>query len=140
MSRDSIGEQIEKGRLKGDIPLFHVGDTIHVHLRIADGATKERIQVFTGTVIARTGGGLSETFSLYRFIYGCGIERVFPLHSPRIAKIEVSSSGEVRRAKLYYLRGKAGKAIKLKERLRRTLPERERGGEVALENPSLSAE
>src|SRR5690606_27616296 len=95
---------------------FNVGDTIKVHIRIIEGE-KERIQIFTGTVIARKGAGISETFSLYRVAYKTGMERVFPLHSPRIAKIEVMSAGKVRRAKLYYLRGATGKAAKVKGKI-----------------------
>ena len=116
MSQNALIEEIEAVQLKKDIPPFNVGDTIKVHIRIIEGE-KERIQVFTGTVIARKGSGLSETFSLYRVAYGTGMERVFSLHSPRIAKIEVARSGSVRRAKLYYLRGTSGKAAKVKEKL-----------------------
>ncbi|MCB1106511.1 MAG: 50S ribosomal protein L19 [Chlamydiia bacterium] len=116
MSRDALLEEIETSQLRGEIPHFNVGDTIKVHIRIIEG-DKERIQVFTGTVIARKGSGLSETFSMYRVAYGAGMERVFSLHSPRIAKIEVVRSGKVRRAKLYYLRGAAGKAAKVKEKI-----------------------
>ena len=108
--------KIENVQLKKDIPNFRVGDTIRVHTRIIEGQ-KERIQVFTGTVIARKGSGLSETFSLHRVAYGEGMERVFPLNSPRIAKIEVIKEGHVRRAKLYYLRGTSGKASKVKGRI-----------------------
>lgn len=116
MSQDALIEQIEAEQLKKDIPHFNVGDTIKVHVRIIEGE-KERIQVFTGTVIARKGSGLSETFSMYRIAYGKRMERVFSLHSPRIAKIEVVRSGKVRRAKLYYLRGATGKAAKVKEKI-----------------------
>ncbi len=116
MSRDALLEEIETSQLKQDIPHFNVGDTIKVHIRIIEG-DKERVQIFTGTVIARKGSGLSETFSLYRVAYGSGMERVFSLHSPRIAKIEVMRQGKVRRAKLYYLRGTAGKAAKVKEKI-----------------------
>ena len=118
MSRDALLEEIETSQLKADIPHFNVGDTIKVHIRIIEGE-KERTQVFTGTVIARKGSGISETFSMYRVAYGAGMERVFPLHSPRIAKIEVIRLGKVRRAKLYYLRGTAGKAAKVKEKIGR---------------------
>lgn len=118
MSCDPLLEEIEADHLKKEVPHFDVGDTVKVHTRIIEGE-KERIQVFTGAVIARKGSGLSETFSLYRVAYGCGMERVFPLHSPRIAKIEVASLGRVRRAKLYYLRGRAGKAVKIRERIRK---------------------
>ncbi len=116
MSRDALLEEIETNQLKKDIPHFNVGDTIKVHIRIIEGE-KERIQVFTGTVIARRGSGLSETFAMYRIAYGTRMERVFSLHSPRISKIEVMRSGKVRRAKLYYLRGTAGKAAKVKEKI-----------------------
>lgn len=116
MSREALLEEIEAEQLKQDIPHFNVGDTIKVHIRIIEGE-KERIQVFTGTVIGRKGSGLSETFSMYRIAYGTRMERVFSLHSPRIAKIEVVRSGKVRRAKLYYLRGAAGKAAKVKEKI-----------------------
>ena len=116
MSREALLEEIEADQLKQDIPHFNVGDTIKVHIRIIEGE-KERIQVFTGTVIGRKGSGLSETFSMYRIAYGTRMERVFSLHSPRIAKIEVVRLGKVRRAKLYYLRGAAGKAAKVKEKI-----------------------
>jgi len=116
MSKAAAIQRLEKKHLKSDIPEFNVGDTIRVHTRIIEGE-KERIQVFMGTVIARTGTGLSETFSLHRVAYGEGMERVFPLHSPRIAKIEVVKEGKVRRAKLYYLRGTSGKKAKVKGRV-----------------------
>ena len=115
MGRCAIIEKLESQQLKKTIPDFRVGDTIRVSLRIIEG-DKERIQMFTGTVIARTGSGLSETFSLHRVAYGEGMERVFMLHSPRISKIEVTKEGDVRRAKLYYLRGTSGKAAKVKGR------------------------
>ncbi len=116
MSRHVLIEELERAHLKEDIPPFTVGDTLKIHVRIIEGE-KERIQVFTGTVIARKGGGLSETVSLYRVAYGAGMERVFLLHSPRIAKIEVARQGKVRRSKLYYLRGAKGKAAKVKEKI-----------------------
>lgn len=116
MKRNAVIARIESEQLKKDVPNFKVGDTIRVHTRIIEGE-KERIQVFTGTVIARKGAGLSETFSLHRVAYGEGMERVFPLHSPRIAKIEVVKEGHVRRAKLYYLRGTSGKASKVRGRI-----------------------
>jgi large subunit ribosomal protein L19 len=109
-------QQLEADQLKKDIPEFHVGDTISVHQKIAEG-DKERIQLFTGTVIARRGGGLSETITLYRHSYGAGIERIFLLHSPKVAKIEVVKMGKVRKGKLYYLRGTSGKASKVKEHI-----------------------
>jgi len=116
MKQCELIQSIEKEHLKSDLPNFKVGDTISVHTRIIEGE-KERIQVFTGTVIARKGTGLSATISLYRVSYGSGMERVFLLHSPRIAKIEVIKSGKVRKAKLYYLRGVSGKAAKVKEQI-----------------------
>lgn len=116
MSRSQVMEKVEKPFLKADIPTFHVGDTVRVHTRIIEGS-KERIQVFEGTVIARKGSGVSETFSLHRVAYGEGMERVFLLHSPRIAKIEVIREGDVRRAKLYYLRGTFGKKSRVKARV-----------------------
>jgi large subunit ribosomal protein L19 len=96
---------------------FKVGDTVRVHLRILEEeGQKERIQIFMGTVIAKKGQGLSETFSVYRNAYGCSMERIFVLHSPKISKIEVVSSGQVCRSKLYYLRGVSGRKAKLKEK------------------------
>lgn len=116
MSKAAIIKKLEQKQLKKDVARFHVGDTVRVHTRIIEGE-KERIQVFTGTVIARKGTGLSETFSVHRVAYGEGMERVFPLHSPRIAKIEVVKEGHVRRGKLYYLRGTSGKASKVRGRI-----------------------
>ncbi len=116
MKQCRLIQSIEEEQLKTDIPIFQVGDSISVHTRIIEGE-KERIQVFTGTVIARQGRGLSATVSLYRVSYGSGMERVFLIHSPRIAKIEVIKYGKVRKSKLYYLRGVSGKAAKVKERL-----------------------
>lgn len=109
-------EEFESEQLKKDIPGFEIGDTVRISTRIVEGE-KERVQVFQGTVIARKGNGLSETFSLHRVSYGEGMERVFCLHSPRIVNIEVIKKGDVRRSKLYYLRGKTGKAAKVKERI-----------------------
>jgi large subunit ribosomal protein L19 len=109
-------QELEAKQLKSDIPEFRIGDTLNIHTRIIEGE-KERIQLFSGTVIARRGSGLAETISLYRVAYGAGIERVFPIHSPRIAKIEVARSGKVRRAKLYELRGASGKKAKVEGRL-----------------------
>jgi large subunit ribosomal protein L19 len=98
-----------------DIAAFEIGDTVDVHQRILEGA-KERIQIFQGVVIARKGEGLQEMFTVRRIVQGEGVERVFPVHSPRIAKVEVKRTGEVRRAKLYYLRDRVGKATRLRER------------------------
>ena len=108
---------VEKYWLKEDPPQFDIGDTVDVHLKILEG-NKERIQVFTGVVISRSGSGSREMFSVRRIVAGEGVERKFPLHSPRIEKVEVKRSGVVRRAKLYFLRDRIGKAVRLKERRR----------------------
>jgi large subunit ribosomal protein L19 len=110
-----ILEKVEKASLKEDPPQFEIGDTVDVHTRIMEG-DKERIQIFNGTVIAKSGAGSREMFTVRRIVQGEGVERKFPLHSPRIAKVEVKRSGVVRRAKLYYLRDRVGKAVRLKER------------------------
>ena len=106
---------VEKTSMKQDVPQFEIGDTVDVHTRILEGE-KERTQVFTGTVIARCGSGTREMFTVRRIVAGEGVERKFPLHSPRIAKIEITRSAVVRRAKLYFLRDRVGKAVRLKER------------------------
>ena len=109
-------QQISKESFKQDVPKFMIGDTVKVHVLIQEG-NKERIQIFEGTVIARKHGGISETFTVRRVSYGVGVERVFPLHSPHIAKVEVVRHGKVRRGKLYYLRNRVGKAAKVKEKI-----------------------
>ena len=101
-------------QLKTEAPTVRVGDTVKVHNRIKEG-TRERIQIFEGTVIAKHGGGISETFTVRRVSYGVGTEKTFPIHSPNVVKVDVVRSGKVRRAKLYYLRDKVGKEAKLKE-------------------------
>lgn len=106
---------ITKDQLRTDHPDFRPGDTVKVHVKVVEG-TRERIQVFEGVVIKRQNGGISETFTVRKLSYGVGVERTFPLHSPRVAKIEVSRRGIVRRAKLYYLRNLRGKAARIKER------------------------
>ena len=106
---------VEDTQKKTDIPKFQIGDTIDIHQRILEGQ-KERIQIFNGVVIARKGGGTRESVTVRRIVQGEGVERVFPLHSPKIAKIEVKRAGKVRRAKLYYLRDRVGKATRVKER------------------------
>lgn len=106
---------VEEANLKKDVPQFTVGDQVEVHQRILEGQ-KERIQVFSGTVISRRGDGMREMFTVRRIVQGEGVERVFPLHSPKIAKVEVKRTGRVRRAKLYYLRERVGKATRLRER------------------------
>ncbi len=106
---------VEKSYLKEEMPQFEIGDTVNVHCRILEGA-KERIQIFSGTVIARSGSGTREMFLVRRIVGGEGVERKFPVQSPRIAKIEVTRHGVVHRAKLYFLRDRIGKAVRLKER------------------------
>src|SRR5438445_4018187 len=106
---------VEEAGAKKDAPEFSIGDQVDVHQRILEGQ-KERIQVFSGTVISRRGDGLREMFTVRRIVQGEGVERIFPLHSPKIAKVEVKRTGEVRRAKLYYLRDRVGKATRLRER------------------------
>ncbi|OGN63988.1 MAG: 50S ribosomal protein L19, partial [Chlamydiae bacterium RIFCSPHIGHO2_12_FULL_49_9] len=102
-------EELEASYIKKEVPAFNIGDTVRVNTRIIEGE-KERVQAFTGTVVAKKGSGLSETFTLYRNAYGSSMDRVFLLHSPRITGIEVIRPGKVRRAKLYYLRGRSGKS------------------------------
>ena len=111
----NIIEILEKEQLRSDIPAFGPGDTVRVHARIVEG-TRERIQVLEGVVIGRQGTGVRETFTVRRIASGVGVERLFPVHSPRIAKIEVTRRGIVRRAKLYYLRGLTGKAARIREK------------------------
>ena len=110
-----IMELVEKTSLKEETPQFEIGDTVDVHNKILEG-NKERIQVFSGTVIAKSGSGSREMFTVRRIVSGEGVERKFPLHSPRIAKVEVKRSSVVRRAKLYFLRDRIGKSVRLKER------------------------
>lgn len=107
-------EEITKDQLKTDLPEFRAGDTVKVHVKVVEG-NRERIQVFEGVVIKRQNGGISETFTVRKISYGVGVERTFPVHSPRLAKIEVTRRGKVRRAKLYYLRNLRGKAARIKE-------------------------
>ena len=107
-------KMIAQDSIKAEPPVITVGDTVKVHVKIREGE-KERIQVFEGTVIARKGSGISETFTVRRVSYGVGVERVFPVHSPNVAKVETVRYGKVRRAKLYYLRSRAGKAAQVKE-------------------------
>src|SRR5947207_9658048 len=114
MNQDIL-KLVEKTSLKTEVPKFAVGDTVDVHTKILEGE-KERIQIFTGVIIARAGSGSRATFTVRRIVQGEGVERKFPLHSPKIAKVEVKRSGVVRRAKLYFLRDRVGKAVRLKER------------------------
>lgn len=115
--RNRLLTLVEDAARKQDIPAFEIGDQVDVHQRILEGS-KERVQVFSGTVIARRGAGMREMFTVRRIVQGEGVERIFPLNSPKIAKIEVKRTGQVRRAKLYYLRDRVGKATRLRERKR----------------------
>lgn len=105
-------------QLKTEVPAFSIGDTVRVHNKIKEG-NRERVQMFEGTVIARHGGGISETFTVRRISYGVGVEKTFPIHSPNVEKVDVIRRGSVRRAKLYYLRDKVGKDAKVKEKITR---------------------
>ncbi len=107
-------EQISKSSMKADVPEINVGDTVRVQVRIQEADGKFRLQAFEGTVIAKKHGGISETFTVRRVAHGVGIERVFPVHSPAVDRVEIVRKGVVRRAKLYYLRGRVGKAAKVK--------------------------
>ncbi|MGA4669866.1 50S ribosomal protein L19 [Propionibacteriaceae bacterium Y1923] len=106
---------VDAGSLRDDIPAFRAGDSVKVHVKVVEG-NRSRVQVFAGVVLARTGGGVRESFTVRKVSFGTGVERTFPLHSPIIDKIEVERHGDVRRAKLYYLRGLRGKAAKIKEK------------------------
>ncbi|HDG3802164.1 TPA: 50S ribosomal protein L19 [Staphylococcus aureus] len=114
MTNHKLIEAVTKSQLRTDLPSFRPGDTLRVHVRIIEG-TRERIQVFEGVVIKRRGGGVSETFTVRKISSGVGVERTFPLHTPKIEKIEVKRRGKVRRAKLYYLRSLRGKAARIQE-------------------------
>ena len=107
-------KMISDSSLKAEAPQFNIGDTVKVHVKIQEG-DKSRIQMFEGTVIAKKHGGINETFTVRRVAHGCGVERVFPVHSPSVDRVEIVRNGKVRRAKLYYLRDRVGKAAKVKE-------------------------
>ncbi len=111
----NIIESLTSDQIRTDLPKFSIGDTVKVHVKIKEG-NRERIQVFEGTVIAKKHGGIQETFTVRRISYGVGVERTFPVNSPKIANIEITRRGKVRRAKLYYLRDRVGKATKVKEK------------------------
>ena len=113
---NAIIREIEQAQMKAELPQFKVGDTVRVHGKIVEGA-KERIQVFEGVVIKRQNGGVRETFTVRRLSYGVGVEKTWPIHSPRVDKVEVVRRGIVRRAKLFYLRDRIGKAAKVKEEI-----------------------
>lgn len=110
----NLVREITQEQLRKDLPKFRAGDTLKVYVKVIEG-TRERIQLFEGVVIKRRGGGISETFTVRKISYGVGVERAFPLHSPKLDKIEVARRGKVRRAKLYYLRGLRGKAARIQE-------------------------
>ncbi|MET3682116.1 large subunit ribosomal protein L19 [Alkalibacillus flavidus] len=110
-----ILDQVVQDQLRTDVPEFRAGDSVKVHVKVVEG-NRERIQVFEGVVIKRRGGGINESFTVRKISYGVGVERTFPVHSPRVDKIEVSRRGRVRRAKLYYLRNLRGKAARIPER------------------------
>ena len=138
---------IEKKHMKKEIPTFSVGDAVEVHCLISEGE-KERVQVYAGTVISRKGAGLREMFTVRRIVQGEGVERTWPLHSPKVAKIVVTKAGKVRRAKLYYLRGRTGKSVRIEEsvdetvRLKKEARDRdaERAKEAPVEKPAGKAE
>jgi large subunit ribosomal protein L19 len=138
-----FAHELERNEIKKtDIPIFHVGDSVDVHVRIKEG-DKERIQIFAGVCIARKGGGLRETFTVRRIVEGEGVERIFPLHSPNVAKIEVKRAGKVRRAKLYFLRDRVGKSTRIQEKLNAThlgQTDEERSGEAKKQEPAPAAE
>lgn len=111
----NITDLVDNKSLRDDIPDFQAGDTVKVHVRVVEG-NKERVQIFEGVVIARRGSGINESFTVRKLSFGVGVERTFPLHSPIMAKVEFLSRGDVRRAKLYYLRDRVGKAAKVREK------------------------
>ena len=113
---NNIMEAFVSEQIKAEVPSFNIGDTVRVHNRIKEGA-RERIQLFEGTVIAKKNGGISASFTVRRVAYGCGVEKTFPLHSPNVVKVELIREGKVRRAKLYYVRDRVGKAAKVKEKV-----------------------
>ena len=112
----NILNEIGKEQIRTDLPQVNIGDTVHVYIKVKEG-TRERIQAYEGVVIAKRGGSISETFTVRRISFGVGVERTFPLHSPKITDIKVVKKGSVRRAKLYYLRDRVGKASKVKEKI-----------------------
>jgi large subunit ribosomal protein L19 len=129
---------VEASSLKPDVPSFAIGDTVDVHTRILEG-DKERIQIFNGVVIAKAGSGSRETFTVRRIVAGEGVERKFPLHSPKIATIQVKRSGVARRAKLYYLRDRSGKSTRLREKRDETAGEGKAAGKNAAKKKAASA-
>lgn len=137
MSRKILAA-VEASSLKSDVPSFAIGDTVDVHTRILEG-DKERIQIFNGLVIAKAGSGSRETFTVRRIVAGEGVERKFPLHSPKIATIQVKRSGVARRAKLYYLRDRSGKSTRLREKRDDVAVEGKAGGKTATKKKATTA-
>ncbi len=138
--RNKILDLVESSSLKQDVPQFQIGDSVDVHTRIIEGE-KERVQIFSGTVLARKGAGINETFIVRRIVNNEGVERIFPLHSPFIAKIIVKRGGETRRAKLFYLRDRVGKAVRLVEKRKgATKKEQAAAASAAAEAKKESAE
>lgn len=133
MSQELLNKAVA-GSIKQDPPQFDIGDTVGVHCRIVEGE-KERVQIFTGTVIRRSGSGIGETFTVRRIVNGEGVERTFPLHSPRVGQVEVVRHGKVRRAKLYFLRDRVGKSTRLKE-VKRAKAKPEASKTVAADAPA----
>jgi large subunit ribosomal protein L19 len=132
-------DTIDRDSLRSDIPDFRAGDTVKVHVRVVEG-NRERVQVFQGAVMRRQGGGVQETFTVRKVSFGVGVERTFPVHSPTIAKIEVTTLGDVRRAKLYYLRERHGKAAKIKERRGARGPAKAAGGDAAADEVEVEVD
>ncbi|CAN5583680.1 hypothetical protein BH11PLA2_BH11PLA2_34850 [soil metagenome] len=118
--QNRIIDLVEKAHVKAEVPDFRIGDTIDIHQKLLDGA-KERVQVYSGTVIGRSGAGIREMVTVRKTIQGEGVERIFPIHSPKIARIEIKKAGKVRRAKLYYLRDRVGKRTKIKDDVKRQI-------------------
>jgi large subunit ribosomal protein L19 len=137
MSRKILAA-VEASSLKPDVPSFAIGDTVDVHTRILEG-DKERIQIFNGVVIAKAGSGSRETFTVRRIVAGEGVERKFPLHSPKLSTIQVKRSGVARRAKLYYLRDRSGKSTRLREKRDDTAVEAKAGGKPAAKKKAATA-
>jgi large subunit ribosomal protein L19 len=129
-------ETLERAQLRDNIPKFKAGDTVRVHFKVIEGQ-RQRIQVFEGVVIKRQGSGARETFTVRKQSFGVGVERTFPLHTPKIEKIEVAAVGDVNRAKLYYLRGKVGKKARIRE-LRQDVVRAPKGAAAAPEEPELA--
>lgn len=136
--KNEFMELVEKTGLKTEKPIFEIGDQVEVHQRILEGE-KERVQVFAGTVISMKGEGMREMFTVRRIVQGEGVERIFPVHSPKIAKVDVKRTGVVRRAKLYYLRDRVGKATRLRERKSKIPTKKQAAAAAAAEAAKVAA-